>query len=131
MPNCGVEWVNQTQLASLIGMSRVTITQRQSVGMPYRADGPGNSNQYYFPLVLYWEIGYTAMTTRQNIAKQGLRDQALTYAVGRLVASTTPENVELGKQTLMKGLKLNEQDAAAAFDRAQGWWIATEGGIPR
>lgn len=122
-------WVNQTELAELLDISRVTLTARQREGLPFKP-GPGGSNRYYWPLALYWEIGRTAMTTRGEVVKAGLRAPALAYAVGRLVASQEPENIELGKQTLIEGLGLDEKQAGAAFESARGWWLAAEGRIP-
>lgn len=124
-----IEWVNQTELSELIGLSRVTLTERQRAGMPYKP-GPGKTNLFYFPFCIYWEAGYIAMTTRGDTVKNGLRDQAMTYAVGRLVAARDPESVDLGIKTLMRGLGITEAEAASAFDRARGWWMATEGRIP-
>lgn len=117
-------FVNQGELAGLLGVSRGTVTSRQRLGLPFGGGGYKNANDYNAVACLYWDVGRAAFETRNKPVHES---PALVAAIGFLVAHN---DVRQAAAMLAAAFSLEHEAAVVVAGRAQGWWIGVDGQVP-
>lgn len=117
-------FVNQAEVAGLLGVSRGTITSRQRLGLPFDGGGYKNANAYNAVACLYWDAGRVAFETRDKPVHE---DPALVAAIGFLVGQG---DVHQAATMLAAAFGLEQLEALVVAGQARGWWIGVDGRVP-
>ncbi|KHF24657.1 hypothetical protein [Solemya velum gill symbiont] len=105
-------WATQRQIADLLDVSRVTINEWHSKGLPFKL-GDRKTNLYLAPLVINFQVGYDMF--KQGILKQN--NAALWVA---FVNASMNDSVEKPIKLLKKGFNLSERQASLIVGEAIG-----------
>lgn len=120
----GELFVNQGDLAGLLGVSRGTVTSRQRLGLPFGGGGYKNANDYNVVACVYWDAGRVAFETRNKPVHE---NPALVAAIGFLVAQNAAHQAAA---MLVAAFNLDHDAAVVVAGQAQGWWIGVDGQVP-